>query len=214
MTETRNNTLVALLLVVVVVLAAGMLSIIVNLPVMKITGAASGVTNLTISSLASIKMLRNISEFGSGTPSASTTIHLYSNATNTNGFSNGTEGNGTVYGLGTYMYPFVIENDGNDDSTCVNVTTQYAAGTNFIGGTSPVFELASRDNETSSCASGLAPVWVTASTAAKTVCSSLHTEAGGTGANTIRIHWHLAIPQDAAPATYNNVITISGYGSC
>jgi hypothetical protein len=211
MVQNSSNVLVLLLLIVIAVLATGLFSVILNMPAIRFTGAATGVTNLTISSLASIRMVRNISQFGTGTPLASQTLNLYSNTTNVNSFNNGSEGNGTNYGTGTYVYPFVVENDGNDDTTCVKISGTAAAG--FIGGTSPVFEFAAKNNETGSCATGLHAEWQTVSGTATNACEALHTETGGGGANTVRVHWHIGIPYDAEGFKTNS-ITIDGSGSC
>jgi len=212
MVKISNNGLAALLLVAIAISGMGVFTIItITTPTAKITGAASGVTNLTISSLASITLLRNVSEFGSGAPSAGSTLHLYTNTTNDNGFNNGSEGNGTVYGTGTHVYPFVVENDGNDDSTCVKVHGDPAA--TFIGGSNPVFEVAAQNNETASCVT-MHPEWQTVSGVDVNVCEALHTEAGGTGANTVRIYWHLGIPQDASAGAKINTIVVTGQGTC
>ena len=212
MVKISNNALAALLLIAIAISGMGILTIVtITLPVTKLTGAATGVTNLTITSLASIKMLRNISEFGTGTPLPASTLALYSNTTNVNGFNNGSEGNGTDYGSGTYVYPFVVENDGNDDTTCVKISGTAAAG--FIGGTNPEFEFAAKNNETGACATGLHDEWQTVSGTATNACESLHTESGGGGANTVRVHWHIGIPYDAE-GFKSNAITIDGQGSC
>jgi hypothetical protein len=211
-----TNILVVLLLLAVLVMGIGLLNILLTFPGIRITGAATGVTNLTVQSLTSIRMIRNVSEFGSGTVTAGGVLtHLYTNSTNPNGFRNGSEGNGTNYGTGTYVYPFVVENDGNDDTTCVKIRSDKAAST-FIGGTnpSPVFEFAAQNNETGACASGLQTAWTTVQTTDSTACQALHTETGGSGANTIRIHWHIGIPSDSPPATKTATITITGSDNC
>jgi hypothetical protein len=207
-----TNILVVLLLLAVLVMGVGLLNILLTFPGIRITGAATGVTNLTVQSLASIRMIRNVSDFGNGTVTAGGVLtHLYTNSTNTNGFYNGSEGNGTNYGTGTYVYPFVVENDGNDDSTCVKISGSPAS--TFIGGTNPEFHFAAQNNETGACASGLHTEWQPVTTSETNACESLHTESGGSGANTIRIHWHIGVPYDAQ-GTKTNTITISAYGSC
>jgi hypothetical protein len=218
MVQTTNNVLVALLLVVVIVLAAGMFSMLLGIPGVRLTGfnTGTGLTNVTVTSLASITLLRNMSYFGTGTPTGSGVLDLVTNGTNTNGFFNGSEGNGSGndYGTGTHVYPFVVANDGNVDTMCVNMSSSAAAAA-FIGGTSGyAFDYASINNETNSCLSGLVNTsWSAVSTSYKTVCSSLHTEVGGTGSNTVRIHWHLGIPFDASGAK-TTTITVSGSSTC
>ncbi|MEM2117286.1 MAG: hypothetical protein QW754_06140 [Thermoplasmata archaeon] len=213
MKKAISNILLVLLLIAFILISTGFVTLLIQGPSGRLTGAATGVTNLSIQSLASIRLIRNVSDFGSGNPIPGGILNITTNQTNTNGFNNGSEGNGTDYGEGTHVYPFVVENDGNDDTTCVNVTAQYSAST-FIGGTGPIFRLASRDNETGSCAAGLKTSWTDVTTSPITVCSSLHTETGGGGANTIRIHWWIGIPYDAPNGTKNNTITVSGHDNC
>ncbi|MCD6591003.1 MAG: hypothetical protein J7K72_03445 [Candidatus Aenigmarchaeota archaeon] len=211
MGEISNNVLAALLIVAILVTSVGIWTL-SRIPTAIYTGAATGVTNLTVESLASIRLIRNVSDFGQGLPNPSTTLDLWSNATNTNGFNNGSEGNGTNYGSGTHVYPFVVENDGNDDTTCVKVSGSDAS--TFIGGKDPVFQVAAHDNETGSCHTNLHTEWQNVSGSEVTVCEELHTEQGGGGANTIRLHWHIGLPYDATPTTHSNTITVSAYGSC
>ena len=210
MVEISNNILAGLLLVAVVLSAIGLLSM-MSVPIMQLTGAATsgqGLANVTVQSSYSVKMVRNISNFGSGTIIEGSMRHLYSNSTNAGGFYNGSEGNGTNYGTGTYAYPFVVENDGNDDSTCIQVSGT-VAGT-FIGGTSAVFEAAAKENETTSCSSGLVSAWTTVG-GAQTMCQSLQMDLAN---DELRIHWHIGIPDDASPAEKTNTITVTALNSC
>ena len=210
MVEISNNILAGLLLVAVVLSAFSLLSIL-TIPTQKLTGAATtgtGLANVTIQSSYSIKMVRNISNFGSGTIINGQLRHLYSNSTNDGGFYNGSEGNGTDYGTGTYAYPFVVENDGNDDSTCVQVSG--TAASSFRGGNSPVFEVAAKENETTSCSSGLVSAWTTVG-GAQTMCQSLQMEVAN---DELRMHWHIGIPDDATEGEKTNTITITALNSC
>jgi hypothetical protein len=214
MVQISNNVLAALLLIAIAISGMGIFTIVtITTPGPKVTGfnVGTGLTNVTILQLASITLLRNVSYFGTGAP-GSDILHLYSNSTNTNGFFNGSEGNGTDYGTGTFVYPFVVANDGNVDSTCVKISAaSNAAG--FIGGTNPEFHAAAQDNETASCGGTLHSEWQSVSGADITMCDSLHTEAGGSGSNTVRIHWHLGIPKTAEGAK-TNTITVTGGSSC
>ncbi|MEM2117285.1 MAG: hypothetical protein QW754_06135 [Thermoplasmata archaeon] len=216
MVQISNNLLVVLLLVAIIISGMGILTIL-TLPIQvpRMAGAATGVTNLSIQSLASIRLIRNVSDFGSGNPTPGQILHLYSNSTNLNGFNNGSEGNGTDYGEGTHVYPFVVENDGNDDTTCVKISSNKDAN-GFIGGSNPsgpIFQFVAINNETNSCANGLQTSWTDVTTSEAVVCEELHTESGGSGSNTIRIHWHLGIPSDAQ-GQKTAVITVSGYSNC
>ncbi len=211
MVEMSNNILAGLLLVAVVLSAIGLLSLL-SVPIMQLTGAATtgtGLANVTVQSSYSVKMVRNISNFGSGTIIEGSIRHLYSNSTNAGGFYNGSEGNGTDYGTGTYAYPFVVENDGNDDTTCIKVSGT-AAGT-FIGGTNSVFEAAAKENETGSCSTGLVTAWTTVSAGVQTLCSELQMDLNN---DELRIHWHIGIPDDASPAEKTNTITITASNAC
>lgn len=219
MAQISNNILAALLLLAIVISGAGVLSVL-TITAPKLTGAAtsgSGVTNLTISSIYSILMLRNMSDFGTGDIISGQIYHIYTNATNTNAgasspFRNGSEGNGSDYGTGTYVYPFVIENDGNDNTTCVQLEGNPAA--TFIG-SGAVFEASEKDNETAegpSCEGNKAFTWQPVNvTNPMTVCQQLHSD--GTK-DSIRIHWHLGIPDSAVPETKSNTITITALNSC
>jgi hypothetical protein len=211
MVEMSNNILAGLLLVAVVLSAFSLLSI-MTIPTQLLTGAATtgtGLANVTIQSSYSIKMVRNISNFGSGTIINGQLRHLYSNSTNDGGFYNGSEGNGTDYGTGTYAYPFVVENDGNDDTTCVQVSG--TAASSFIGGNSPVFEAAAAENETGSCAAGLVSAWTTVDGTADTMCQQLQMELGN---DELRLHWHIGVPDDSAEGEKTNTITITALNAC
>jgi hypothetical protein len=219
MAQISNNVLAALLLLAIVISAFGLMSM-VSVPLFQITGAASsglGVTNLSITESFSIKMVRNISDFGTSTIPNGVTTWLASNQTNSNAtqtvtFYNGSEGNGTDYGLGTHIYPFVIENDGNDNTTCVQITGTAAA--TFIGGSepaAPVFQAAASNNMTGSCGGTMATAWTTVSGAAATMCQQLHSDYG---IDQIRIHWRLGIPSDASPSVKSNTLTITAQNTC
>ncbi|MCK4335525.1 MAG: hypothetical protein KAW40_02250, partial [Candidatus Aenigmarchaeota archaeon] len=114
MAEISNN-LLAGLLVVAIVISASSVFIISNIGPITVTGRALefGTANVTISGLAAIEMIRNVTTFGtSAIGGQGRTIHTQQENNWTGGgtFNNGSEGNGTDYGAGTHVYPFVVEN--------------------------------------------------------------------------------------------------------
>ena len=221
MKEISNNLLIALLVVAIVISGFGILTIynyIANQPT-EIMGAATGTgkVNLSITESVEITLLRNESLFGSGyTNSAGDGIlYIATNASDNCGtagatcFYNGSEGNGTDYGNGpTYVYPFVAQIGGNDVSTCLEV--EATSDANFIGGTSPSFKFAGKNNESNSCYTGLQSAWLDMTTGYQTVCQETnHTDTN----DEVRIHWQLGIPEDAA-GDKSNVITVCVSGDC
>jgi len=212
--------LLSLSVVTLIISFIGLLNV-MEIGKLRITGAAStgaGVTNLSLTSSVSIKFVynRNISDFGTSTipPSVETWIATNqnnTNATQSTAFNNGSEGNGTNYGAGTYVYPFVVENDGNDNSTCINVSGQNAD--NFIGGTSQqeVFNTMMVENETGSCGAGAkATGWIPMNTSGGVICLNMSSEATR---DEVRVHWQLGIPDDAV-GTKSNTITIAAWNTC
>jgi hypothetical protein len=169
-----------------------------------------------VSSQVSIRLLRNVSDFGASVIPSSVETWIATNQNNTNTtqsttFYNGSEGNGTNYGTGTYVYPFVVENDGNDNSTCINVSGSNAAA--FIGGSSqtPAFNTMLTENETGSCGAGSkAAGWIPINTSGAVIC--LNTSSEGTR-DEIRIHWQMGIPDDVV-GTRSNTITIAAWNTC
>ena len=225
----NNNGIVVILLLIAVILSSVIFMNLMGMRGFRITGAAStgtGLTNLSVSSTFSIKMLRNVTDFGvAATPGSGLYYNITSNMTNTNptggvaSFYNGTEGNVSAacdYGGGTpnCAAPFVIENDGNNNATCVQVQGGSTVAA-FIGGTGPAFWAAERDNETAagpSCGGTKASAWSQVnSTSPLTVCQQLHAD---DTIDSIRVHWKIDIPSDAPPTAKSNSITITALNAC
>jgi hypothetical protein len=229
-----NNILAVLLVLAIIVSVLGIATISIYLPPPSLTGAvtAPGKVNLSITSGVELVLLRNESLFGSGYPNILLGGLLYI-ATNQSPsqncgtlgaacFNNGSEGNGTNYGTGTYSYPFVARIGGNDPSTCLRI---YAASSadEFIGGvqpSAPVFQFAGKQNESTlvgspadSCYGGtLNSTWgiVMKTPTWTTVCDILnHTDSN----DEVRIHWRLGIPEDAQ-GSKSNTITVCAAGDC
>jgi len=227
MAEISNNLLAGLLIVAILVSVVGLANTLTLIPVIRYTGAATtgtGKTNVTIESAVSIVLLRNETDFGAGYPNSNGILYIWSNNTAPNwdgqggSFNNGSEGNGTDYNTGTHVYPFVVQNSGNDASTCIRIRSDKTAS-QFIGGVAqtPVFQFAGKQNESSawgaphdSCYGTLTEAWTDMSTSYVTVCDTLnHTDSN----DEIRIHFRLGIPEDAAGAK-TATVTVAGCNPC
>jgi hypothetical protein len=223
MKEISNNLLAALLIAAIAISGFGVLTIsnyITQQPT-KIMGAATGTgkVNLSISEAVEIVLLRNESLFGAGFPNigGGGIVNIESNKTDNCGtagatcFYNGSEGNGTEYGTGTHVYPFVARVEGNDESTCLRVEAASTAAS-FIGGAAqtPTFKFGGKDNESISCYGTLTTAWSDVGISWTTICDTTnHTDAN----DEVRIHWQLGIPTDAA-GTKSNTITVCAAGTC
>ena len=220
-----NRFLVFLALLAISIAFIGILGI-AGMRGINITGAltsGTGVTNLSITESFSIRMVRNLSDFGASTLPSSVRTWIATNAINGNAsqtttFYNGSEGNGSAndYGTGTHVYPFVVENDGNDNTTCVKITGTAAAS--FIGGSSfggPAFNAMETDNETASgvsCGGAKASSWMPVNgTWGALICAQLRSDAT---IDELRIHWQVGIPDDASPSAKSNTITVTAYNNC
>jgi|GEM_PF-2389818 len=242
MAEISNNLLAALLIVAVVISIVGLVNIFTLAPVIRYTGVATGKANVSIESQLSIKLLRNETLFGSGSPNLAATgtaVAIWSNRTSIQvdgdassdigAFNNGSQGNGTDYNTGTYVYPFVVENDGNDPDTCIRISAAQAAAS-FIGGVAqtPHFYWAAMANESTwgSTQSGapstltanpcigtgtaLVDEWTEMTTSSATVCDPLNAT---DWTDELRIHFRLEIPTDASGGKQTTV-TVSGCNPC
>ncbi len=242
MAEISNNLIAGLLIVAILISIVGVVNTLTLVPVIRYTGAATtgtGKANVTIQSQVSITLLRNETLFGSGYTNTNTILYIATNQTNPWGdrapggagsgyFNNGSEGNGTNYGQGTERaYPFVVENDGNDDTTCIKI---YAAQTpaQWIGGSdqTPVFQFAGKNNESAwgstdcagtgfvpACTGTLTEKWTDVPTSASpaTVCTALNSSQC---TDELRIHFRIGLPSDTPEGGKQTTVTIQGTGSC
>ncbi len=239
MAEISNNLIAGLLIVAILISIVGLANTLtlMQYPV-KYTGAATtgtGKANVTIESALSIRLLRNESWFGSGYPNSQGggILEIWSNNTapnwdgtaGTGSFNNGSEGNGTDYNTGTHVYPFVVENNGNDPNTCIRVYADKTAQ-QFIGGAAqtPEFRFAGKNNESAwgstntgcsgsypdACTSGLVQTWTDMGTSSTTVCTTLNSSQCS---DEIRIHFLLGIPEDAA-GSKTATVTVAGCNPC
>ncbi|NIO20645.1 MAG: hypothetical protein GTN76_07875 [Candidatus Aenigmarchaeota archaeon] len=245
MAEISNNLLAGLLIVAIVVSIVGLANTITLIPVLQYTGFATsgtGKSNVTITSEVSITLIRNETLFGSGYTNTATIHRIYSNESNQWGdrnnagfFNNGSEGNNTegncTYGKsgnddsGNCADPFVIENDGNDESTCIKL---YAAATpqSWIGGSAqtPEFKMSGEQNESTwgsttcagtgypdSCVGTLTEEWTDVGTSATTICTQLN---ASQCTDEMRVHFMLGLPSDTSEGGKQTTVTVEGSNNC
>jgi hypothetical protein len=240
MAEISNNLIAGLLLVAIVVSIVGLVNTISLIPVIQYTGFATtgaGKANVTIESAMSITLMRNETLFGPGYANTAGDLVLATNKTNPEGtagttdgwFNNGSEGNGTDYGQGSgpYAYPFVVQNDGNEDATHIKVYANKDADA-FIGGVGSEFQFAGENNEsvwgstepagscplpsyTDACTSGLIESWQDMPTGSGTeVCAALNAT---DCSDEMRIHFRLSIPYDAPSGGKTATVTVEAAAS-
>lgn len=220
MAEISNN-LLAGLLIVAIVISASSVFIIGNLGTIRVTGQAVGygTANVTITGQLSIRMLRNVTNFGSSTLGGVERIIHTQDADNWNTFYNGSEGNGTDYGSGTHVYPFVVENYGN-----VNASINISAANKEAGDADPWISQGAgayfkgKNNETYACGADWSGEfgegsWTELNESETSVCTDLDYEQIPTKHNSIRIHFRLLIPGDTDPEAKGEVIDIGALQS-
>jgi hypothetical protein len=216
MAEVSNKIIAGLLLLAIVISLFGIVTI-MNIPLVVVyTGGATGTgtTNLSITGAASITMLRDLSDFGTGTPDPSTGTTIANDQINTRGFYNGSHGNGTDYGIGPpYAYMHVIENNGN---TVCNLTIKSSkTAAQFIGGTNPSFKFRGFQNETNSC-NGTLTTTYTEFSAADTDYNLCVESTSGSGfryeddSDTVQVSFKIFLPSDTPPGTKSVTITYTG----
>jgi len=159
----------------------------------RITGHATdmGTANLTIMSQASINFTTENITWGAGAVDENMiSAHLVTNGTVTNG-------NWTAVSQG-----LTVRNDGNTFIK-LNLTTSNNAS-DFIGGTSPQYNLAVSNNESSSCITGLASAFATATGSMQPGCWNMSFIDAN---DLLDIDVQLVIPQDALPGSKGSFIT-------
>jgi hypothetical protein len=158
-----------------------------------LTGYATGIgtANLSIVSQASITFPTNIINWGIGRVNE-TAIYAVLNSEGTV-----TDGNWSVVDQG-----LTVRNDGNCNVQLNLTTSNTAAG--FIGGSSPVYQIKVTANESSSCTTGLADAYATATGVSQAGCDNFtYYDAQ----DTLDIDVQLNVPQDALKGAKGSVIT-------
>lgn len=250
MAEISNNLLAGLLIVAILVSIVGLANTftMIQYPVTGFAGSGTGKANLTVVAAVSITLLRNESLFGSGYNYEAQALTLRTNNSNQEGnrgttdgwFNNGSEGNmsggNCTYGKSGYdntscANPFVVKNDGNDDTTCIKVYAAQTADT-WIGGVidTPSFKAMATHNESAwggtepectapayaaACTTGLQSGWsaemTTTSPSALTMCQELNSS---TCSDELRIHFKLEIPRDTVFGGKQTTVTVTGADNC
>ncbi len=219
MVEVSNNLLAGLLLVAIVISGSGFL-IIAGMGPVVITGRATelyGTANVTIGTYAAIKMLRNVTDFGSSAlGGADVTIHTQQQNLGTGyAFNNGSEGNGTNYGTGTYAYPFVVKNIGNRNVS-INLSADKEAGDAdpWIHAAAAALFKGKNNNTLGGCDADWQGAfaegsWTNLNESQTIVCTDLYPNESR---DEIRMHFRLQIPS-AAAGPKGTVITIGAVDS-
>lgn len=167
---------------------------------MVLTGNATGIVNITVETSASINFTTFVINWGSGVVAPA-----QSNATldTSAGVNNVTNGNwtGNTQGL-------ILENIGN-----VNVSINLTAGKNateFIGGTTPLFQYNATNNETGSCLNSTGGTgalslgtYANITSLPSVICGRLRYVQGS---DAIRIDLKLVVPSDSFTGILNNSI--------
>ena len=167
---------------------------------MVLTGNATGTVNITVETSASINFTTFVINWGSGVVAPA-----QSNATldTSAGVNNVTNGNwtGNTQGL-------ILENIGN-----VNVSINLTAGKNateFIGGTTPLFQYNATNNETGSCLNSTGGTgalslgtYANITSLPSVICGRLRYVQGS---DAIRIDLKLVVPSDSFTGILNNSI--------
>ena len=219
MAEISNNLLAGLLVVAIVISASSVL-IISNIGPITVTGRALefGTANVTISGLAAIEMIRNVTNFGTSTLGGAERIIHTQDADNWNTFYNGSEGNGTDYGSGTHVYPFVVENIGNVNVS-INISTDNEAGSGgspWIGAGAGAYFKAKSNDSVGACSADYAGgygegSWISLNVSETAACSDLN-YLDTPDTDELRLHFRIQIPSDAV-GTKGEVVTIGALDS-
>jgi len=217
-----NNNLIAVLLILSIGISVFGIAQMVTVMREGITGAATGtgVTNLTVGGATGIRLIRNVTDFGSGSPQTGQLLYIATDADNSQGFDDGTEGNGSANSYGDCAtnypsedhcaFPFVVENTGNTNPqlniTAANSSTEFILCEGSCAQT-PEFKFKGVENETGACISGLQSTYtdVPKSPTESVICDSFNTSTNG---DEIRIHFQIGIPDNARQQTFKNTITI------
>ena len=208
--EISNKTLAMFLVAAIVVSLGGTILSLQRLNSISTTGYATantqGNATINVTSQTSLRFAINSVNFGTG--SVNTTGGYTNCIMSLNDTAAFTKVGCLSFNANNAAGPsFVIENDGN---TYVNLTLNASKNaTGFIGGTSPAFEYAIYQNETTSCKLSIYNESNVSTVAANVVnicqnLSYLDTE------DTLRIYVRVTIPYDAPLVTSTTTFTAEG----
>lgn len=224
MAEISNN-LIAVLLVVAILISGLSAVTVANMGRWAVTGGVPleyGTANVSITGAVLIDMLRNVTDFDSGTLDGQwRVIDTLGTSNNPGGFDDGTEGNGSGDSAdecssnydaeGYCAFPFVVLNEGNVNVS-INISADDEARDWISGGAYQ--QVAYRDNASGACSADLGEfvlsAWTDLNTTETVLCSDLNF----TNSDTLRIHFKLGIPSDTEVGTgYGTIINIGAVDS-
>jgi len=206
--ELSNKSLAFLLVVAIVISVGGTMISLTRLNSLQYTGftlsnSPQGTANLTINSSLVLTFVVSNVDFGTG----------YTNDTGAGMEyciidTNGTNPSGDCVGFNSNVGPFELQNDGNRNLTVTLSANKNAS--DFITGTSPVFQFFVENNATApGCASPQPSSWTNANTSTPTICPSKGFDYTD-GSDVMDIHVKVSIPQDATPGSKTAIFTASG----
>ncbi len=201
--DISNKTLAWLLIGSIVVSLLGTFSALNRLQQLGVTGAATGIAKVNISSTASIIFSVDTVDWGTGyvnTTTGGNNCTLY-----TDGTSNGDD----CEGFSTVTQGLILENNGNQVVNVSIASDKDAAA--FIGGSnpSPEFKWKFSENEQGSCTSQGSTGWTDwadVSTTAITLCNSFDYVDTN---DTIKIDLYVLIPYTATPGERQATLTVT-----
>ena len=200
--ELKNKTLALMLVAAIAISLASTIISLNRLGGISTTGHATSTasSNVTITSLNSVRFNVNSIYFGSGSVNSSAGYNnctLYANVSGGAGFKSA----GCINFVATQPGPLIIENDGNVNLTNVQLVSSVAAAA-FIGGiaVTPVYQYNVYNNQTGSCATGLGPTtWTDVNTTGSgtSICTKMDWQ---DAADSIAVGVYIVIPADATGA--------------
>ena len=215
-----SNSIIAVLLVLAIAVSAGNFFTAKGPLGEAISGMSvtAGKTNVSVTSQASITFVTgwNQTWFGQGTTNPGSSLVIATDQANTNSFYNGSYcNNSAFFGTGSHVLPMCIQNDGNDETTCVKIQAS-AAPTGWITCTgscaqTPEVRIKAYENGTAGtqCTSGLRSTWGQLNATDRWLCEALNTT------RVIGVDTELTLPQNTnSGSELSTTITITGSGSC
>jgi hypothetical protein len=160
----------------------------------EFTGYASdtGEANVTVESSASVQFFTSTINWGSGSVDEAASFSYM----DTEG--NEADGNFTAVSQG-----LTLQNDGNCNVTFTLTSSNIAS--QFIGGTSPVYNIKLSDNESDSCCGANSiSTYTNATSAAQQACDNFSYSGSN---NTVDVDINISIPEDATSGAHGSIIT-------